>query len=116
MRESRADTARAVGLAVLLHVVLFGLIFVGMWWSESTTPQSAQGSPVSADVIDPNALSAADRRALETRPEPVAEPEPEPVPEPLPEPLEEPAAAPPQPLPELRPEERKCRHRLRRRR
>lgn len=113
MRESRADTARAVGLAVLLHVLLFGLIFFGMWWSGSSTPQSAQGSPVSADVIDPDALSAADKRALETRPEPVAEPEPvvvqEPVPEPLPEPLEEPleevAAAPPQPLPEPRPED-----------
>ncbi len=105
MRESRADTALAVGLAVLLHLLLFGLIFLGMWWSRSSTPQSAQGSPVSADVIDPNALSAADRRALDRRPEPVVEPEPEPIPEPLPEPVEEPAAAPPQPLPEPRPED-----------
>ena len=105
MRESRADTASAVGLAVLLHLLLFGLIFLGMWWSRSSTPQSAQGSPVSADVIDPNALSAADRRALDRRPEPVVEPEPEPIPEPLPEPVEEPAAAPPQPLPEPRPED-----------
>ncbi|UNK41803.1 cell envelope integrity protein TolA [Luteimonas sp. S4-F44] len=117
MRESRTDDAIAVGLAILVHVLLFGLILLGALWSASSRPTSAAGSPVSADVIDPNALSAADRRALASRPEPVAEPVPEPAPEPvpaptpepvvepLPEPEPEPVAAPPQPLPEPRPED-----------
>lgn len=109
MRESRADNTIAIGLSILVHVLLFGLIFLGALWSASSRPESAMGSPVSADIIDPNALSAADRRALASRPEPlpdpVPEPVPEPVPDPLPEPVEEPVAAPPQPLPEPRPED-----------
>lgn len=109
MRESRADNAVAIGLAVLVHVLLFGLILLGALWSASDRTQSAAGSPISADVIDPDALSAADRRALASRPEPIPEPMPEPVvdpvPEPLPEPIEEPIAATPQPLPEPRPED-----------
>jgi len=109
MRESRSDNVVAIGLSILVHVLLFGLIFLGALWSASSRPESAMGSPVSADIIDPNALSAADRRALATRPEPLPdpapEPTPEPTPEPLPEPVEEPVAAPPQPLPEPRPED-----------
>ncbi|MGO3126474.1 MAG: TonB C-terminal domain-containing protein [Luteimonas sp.] len=111
MRESRSDNVVAIGLSILVHVLLFGLIFLGAMWSASSRPESAMGSPVSADIIDPNALSAADRRALASRPEPLPEPlpdpepAPEPVPDPVPEPIEEPASAPPQPLPEPRPED-----------
>ena len=113
MRESRSDNVVSIGLALLVHILLFGLIFLGALWSASSRPESAMGSPVSADIIDPNALSAADRRALASRPDPVPDPDPEPtpepvpdpVPEPLPEPVEEPAAAAPQPLPEPRPED-----------
>jgi len=111
MRESRSDNVVSIGLALLVHILLFGLIFLGALWSASSRPESAMGSPVSADIIDPNALSAADRRALASRPDPVPDPEPtpepvpDPVPEPLPEPVEEPAAAAPQPLPEPRPED-----------
>jgi colicin import membrane protein len=111
MRESRSDNVVAIGLSILVHVLLFGLIFLGALWSASSRPESAMGSPVSADIIDPNALSAADRRALASRPEPLPDPEPAPepvpdsVPEPVPEPIEEPASAPPQPLPEPRPED-----------
>lgn len=114
MRESRSDNVVSIGLALLVHILLFGLIFLGALWSASSRPESAMGSPVSADLIDPNALSAADRRALANRPDPVPDPVPEPtpepvpdpVPEPLPEPADEPApAAPPQPLPEPRPED-----------
>lgn len=107
MRESRSDNVVSIGLALLVHVLIFGLIFLGALWSASSRPESAMGSPVSADIIDPNALSAADRQALASRPEPlpVPEPTPEPVPEPLPEPVEQPTAAPPQPLPEPRPED-----------
>ncbi|WP_235974198.1 TonB C-terminal domain-containing protein [Luteimonas deserti] len=89
------------------------MILLGALWNASSRPESAMGSPVSADIIDPNALSAADRRALATRPdplpdpapEPTPEPTPEPIPRPLPEPVDEPVAARPQPLPEPRPED-----------
>lgn len=111
MRESRSDNAVAIGLSILVHVLLFGLILLGALWNASSRPESAMGSPVSADLIDPNALSAADQRALANRPEPLPDPEPapepvpDPVPEPVPEPIEAPASAPPQPLPEPRPED-----------
>lgn len=111
MRESRSDNVVAIGLSILVHVLLFGLILLGALWNASERPESAMGSPVSADLIDPNALSAADQRALANRPEPLPDPEPapepvpDPVPEPLPEPIEPPAVAPPQPLPEPRPED-----------
>lgn len=109
MRESPSDNTIAIGLSILVHVVLFGLILLGALWNAASRPESAAGSPVSADIIDPNALSAADRRALASRPEPLPDPAPEPTPEPtprpLPEPVDEPVAAPPQPLPEPRPED-----------
>ncbi|WP_310232271.1 cell envelope integrity protein TolA [Luteimonas terrae] len=101
----------AIGLSILVHVLLFGLILLGALWNASSRPESAMGSPVSADIIDPNALSAADQRALASKPEPLPDPQPapepvpDPLPEPVPEPIEAPAAAPPQPLPEPRPED-----------
>jgi colicin import membrane protein len=33
MQETRADNAQAIVLALLLHVLLFGLIFFGLWWT-----------------------------------------------------------------------------------
>lgn len=113
MRESPADNTIAIGLSILVHVLLFGLILLGALWNAASRPESAAGSPVSADIIDPDALSAADQRALATRPEPLPDPAPEPTPEPvvepaprpLPEPVDEPVPAPPQPLPEPRPED-----------
>lgn len=98
MREQRADTTRAVLLALLLHAVLFALMFAGLWWTRTSAPPSAAGSPVSAELIDASDLSAAMRRTLAQRPEPVP-PEPEPEPQPEPEPLPE-AAPEPQPIPE----------------
>ncbi len=113
MRESRSDNVVSIGLALLVHLLIFGLIFLGAIWSASSRPESAMGSPVSADIIDPNALSAADRRALASRPDPLPDPvptpepvpEPDPAPLPEPEPVETPAVAPPQPIPEPRPED-----------
>lgn len=111
MKQSRSEDALAVGLALLLHLALFGLIVLGALWSSSNPALSAAGQPIEADVIDPNALSAATRRALATKPEPlpvpqepVVEPTPEPEIEPLPEPVED-AAPPPQPEPEPRPQD-----------
>lgn len=98
MRETRADTQQAIVLAILLHVVLFALMFAGMWWTRSAAPQSAAGAPVEADLVDANALSAAMQRVLDDRPEPAALPTP--VEEP---PVEELVALPPAPTPPPQP-------------
>lgn len=94
MRETRADTAQALLLALLLHLLLFGLAFLGLWWTRASTPSSAAGSAVQADLVDPNALSASMRRALSAPPK--TRPQPKPV---------EDAAPPPQPLPEPKPQD-----------
>lgn len=100
MRETRADTTRAFLYAVALHVLLFLLAFVGLWWTRTTAPVSAAGPVVEAELIDPNALSAQMKRVLRQRPEPVP---PEPVQEP--QAAEEETAPPPQPVPEPRPQD-----------
>ncbi len=94
MRETRADTAQAILFAVALHVILLAMVLFGMWWSRTHDTASAAGSPVQADVVDANALSAAMRSALSR---PVEKPSP-------PQPAEA-AAPPPQPIPEPTPQE-----------
>jgi colicin import membrane protein len=96
VRETRADTRVAVVGALALHALLFALLFVGMWWTRTAAPVSAAGPQIEADLVDPNALSAPLRRALDAP----ARREPEPAP---PEPV--PSAPPPQPLPEPHPED-----------
>lgn len=93
MRETRADTARAVVLALLLHALPLLLLLAASFWR--TPSSAASGEPITADVVDPNALSASMRSALQREPVPLAEtappsPEPPPPEEALPEPLEEP--------------------------
>lgn len=85
MRENRADTALAVAFALLLHAVPLLLLLLASLWR--APPSSAAGEPISADVVDVNALSASMRSALQREPEPLAQPSP-------------PAQAPPEPLPE----------------
>ncbi|MDQ3229079.1 MAG: cell envelope integrity protein TolA [Pseudomonadota bacterium] len=92
MRETRADTTQAIFYAIGLHVLLFALAFMGLWWTRSSAPASAGGG-MEAELIDPSALPAQMRRALADRPEP------------LPEPVQEVAAPQPQPLPEPLPED-----------
>lgn len=98
MRETRADTARAFGLALLVHALLFGGLLMGLWWTEKEAPAAAGGA-VAADVVDVGELSASMQRALRNAPEPLPVPVPDPVPEP------EPAPAPPQPEPEPAPQD-----------
>jgi len=98
VRETRADTAQALMLALLLHALLFGLVLFGLWWTRAPETVSAAGSPVQADIVDANALSASMQRALrapaETKPAPTeavdATPPPQPLPEPRPEQASEP--------------------------
>lgn len=87
MRETRADTAQALLFALLLHLLLLGLVILGLHWSQDTP--SAAGSPMQADLVDPNALSAAMRRSLalpaKTIPAPETPPPPQPEPAPRPQ-------------------------------
>lgn len=101
MRETRADTRQAVVYAIALHVLLFLLMFAGLWWTRTSAPVSAAGPVVEAELIDPNALSARMKRVLAQRPEPVP---PEEV-TPPPQKSEEEALPPPQPVPEPRPQD-----------
>jgi colicin import membrane protein len=107
VRESRADTRRALVAALALHALLFALMFAGMWWTRTANPVSAAGPVIEADLVDPRALSAPMRAALDDPatppPEPVPEPQPEPAtppPQPLPEPVPQEAPVPPQPAPQ----------------
>lgn len=90
MRETRADTQRAVAGALALHALLFALMFAGLWWTRTANPVSAAGPVIEADLIDPNALASSLRSALDAPAEEPAEPLPEPVPP-------EPEPAPPEP-------------------
>ena len=89
MKETRADTAQAFVLAVLLHLALFAVLFIGLWWTRSATPAAA--GAISAELMDASQLSSAMRRTLQQQPMPLPveeEPEPEPLPEPVPEQVE----------------------------
>lgn len=110
MRENRADTALAIVFALLLHAVPLLLLLLASLWR--APPSSAAGEPVSADVVDLNALSAGMRSALRREPEPLAqassppEAQPEPLEEPLPEDtLPEPLEETPPPEQQLQPQE-----------
>ncbi|MDB6162934.1 MAG: TonB C-terminal protein [Xanthomonadaceae bacterium] len=96
MRETRADTVRALLFAIALHVLLFALVLIGMWWTRAAVPISAAGSPVQADIVDPNALSASMQRALRSLPStPPAQPPPSVQPPPQDVPVSKPETAPP---------------------
>ena len=102
MRETRADTRRALLEALGLHAVLFALLFAGLQWSRDNAANAAAGEPIEAELVDPGALSAAMQRALQREAEPLPEPVPEPVQEPLPAPVPEDIPE-PQPQPEPAP-------------
>jgi len=87
MKETRADTAQAFVLAVLLHLALVAVLFIGLWWTRSATPVAA--GAMSAELMDVSQLSAAMRSTLQRKPEPLpVEEVEEPLPEPVPEPVE----------------------------
>lgn len=105
MKETRADTQRALLQATGLHVLLFALMFAGLHWTRSNVVEPPQGDPIEADLIHPSALSASMQRALQRTPQnpappvvaqPVEEPTPTPIPEPLPAPIVD--QAPPAPV------------------
>lgn len=91
MKQTRADTGIAITQAVLLHALLFALLFAGLRWSQRNVALSAQGDPIEADLVAASDLSASLQRAL--RRAPAQAPSPAPLPEPLPE--DAPAVPPP---------------------
>ncbi len=93
MRENRADTALAVIYALLLHLVPLLLLLAASLWR--APPSSAAGEPVSADVVDLNALSPSMRSALQREPEPPASAPADPMLEPLDEALPDDELPPP---------------------
>ena len=103
MKETRADTRTALLQALGLHAVLFALMFAGLNWTRSNVAEAAHGEVIEADLVDPSALSAAMRTALQREPvqppPPVEQPVVEPEPQPLPEPIVEPEPPPPVPEP-----------------
>ncbi|RDZ29549.1 cell envelope integrity protein TolA [Lysobacter silvisoli] len=88
MRETRADTAQAVGLAVLLHgLLILAIVLSALFnWSGSA---GGGGSLMQTELVDASELSAAMQRTLRSKVDPVKEPVPEPD-EPLPQPEPEP--------------------------
>lgn len=68
MRTRPADTALAVVLAVGLHLLLFALALLGLWWTQRSAPPASAGAPVEAELVDARSLSAATRRALAAPP------------------------------------------------
>jgi colicin import membrane protein len=115
MRETRADTTLAVTAALLLHALIFAALFFGL---RLTPPAPAgAGEPVTADLVDPNALGAATLRALAEpkttppppQPEQAAPPPPQPQPSPVPEDAQTPRQSKPQeqlPQPDVHEQER----------
>ncbi|MGN6512486.1 MAG: cell envelope integrity protein TolA [Lysobacteraceae bacterium] len=89
MRETRADTTLAVVAALLLHALVLAVLLLGLR-GPARGPAGA-GEPVTADLVDPDALDAATRRALaeprapRPEPAPVTPPPPQPLPAPVPE-------------------------------
>ena len=84
MKTRPADTVLAVALALGLHVLLFALALLGLWWTRSTAPAAASGAAVEAELVDARSLSAATRRALAAPASKPAKPAPAPSPPPPP--------------------------------
>jgi colicin import membrane protein len=91
MRETRTDTTLAIVVALALHALIFAALLFGLHWTRPQ-PDAAAGEPVLADLVDPDALGPAARRAL-------ANPKPAPEPPPAPEPEAQPPPPQPEPAP-----------------
>lgn len=89
--ETRAETLRAIGLSVGLHVVLFAFLFVGLWFQQDPSPLSVAGGAIEAVLTEPLAAP---------KPPPRAQPQPRvsaPAPQPQPAPKPQDAPVPPTP-------------------
>ena len=100
MKETRSDNAQSLGLALLLHLLIFGLALAGLEWTRRTAEPMGGGPAVEAEMVDAGQLSARMQAALADRVRPASaapvDSQP-PVPE-MPEETVEPQ--PPQPVQE----------------
>lgn len=98
--ETTADKLRAFLYAIAIHLACFGLMFVGLLWSQTTQSVSVAGGSIEATLVaaPPSASSA---KPTPQRPEPKPEPrETAPPPQPKPEPVPQEAREEPQPQPQ----------------
>lgn len=86
--ETRADTLRAIGLSIGLHLVLLAALLVGLVFRREPVPLSVAGGAIEAVLLEDLSRPAAAPPVM-----PQAKPQPRPAP------------APPQPKPEPRPED-----------
>lgn len=78
MKETRADTTRAIGYALLLHALPVAFALLGLWWTGSKVSGVATGVGIEADLVDVSALSAEMQDAMRA-------PTPQVLPAPVPE-------------------------------
>ncbi len=86
--ENLGDKIRAVIFALLMHLVIFALLFVGLMWSKTAQPISIPGAVIEATLVGPasapKAHQAAKPKPAPPKPEPPAPPPPEPPQPPAP--------------------------------
>lgn len=98
--ETRADKLRALGLAIGLHVLLVGLMFVGLLFQSARPPLSVAGGSIEAVLLETLSPPSA---APTPPPRPPVRPQQQetaPPPQPRPEPRPQDAPEPPQPQPQ----------------
>lgn len=98
--ETTGDKVRAFVFAIAIHLVCFGLMFVGLLWSQTTQSVSVAGGSIEATLV---AAPPSSSTAEPTPPRPEAKPEPRetaPAPQPKPEPAPQETPEEPQPQPQ----------------
>jgi colicin import membrane protein len=80
--ESIGDKIRAVIYALLMHLVVFALLFFGLMWSKAAQPVSIPGQVIEAILVG---APSAPKPHVAAKPKPTP-PKPEPPPPPPPEP------------------------------
>lgn len=92
--ESFTDKARAFFYSLAVHLSVFALLFLGLFFFQPARPVALQGPVIEAELVG---LAAAPRQqpVSKPRPEPPKPAEPPPAPEPKPEPPKPPEIKPP---------------------
>ena len=96
--ETTADKARAIAWALLLHVAVVAIMYLGVLWSRPMQAPSVRGGVVEAVLV--TALPAASQPSAPARPQP-RDTAPPPQPQPAPRPQQ--APTPPQPEAQAQP-------------
>lgn len=92
--ETRAETLRAIGLSLGLHLVLFALLFVGLLFPHEPAPLSVAGGAIEAVLTEQLAAPKPPPQAQPRATAPVPQPRPEPRPQDAPVPPKPEAQAP----------------------